>query len=75
MDDKRKVASGIHTGCEESFPLQRREVPDYLCGKISYELMQEPVVAPSGISYPFQKQLYCLCIYSVQYSVLNVTQL
>ena len=33
-------------------PLQRREVPDYLCGKISYELMQEPVVAPSGISYP-----------------------
>ena len=36
----------------EQSPLQRREVPDYLCGKISYELMQEPVVAPSGISYP-----------------------
>ncbi|XP_065911680.1 E3 ubiquitin-protein ligase CHIP-like [Dysidea avara] len=30
---------------------KRREVPDYLCGKISYELMEEPVVAPSGISY------------------------
>ena len=52
----RYTTPDIHVSCdvfEESFPLQRREVPDYLCGKISYELMQEPVVAPSGISYPF----------------------
>ena len=30
---------------------QRREVPDYLCGKISFELLKEPVITPSGITY------------------------
>jgi len=28
-----------------------RDVPDYLCGKISFELMREPVITPSGITY------------------------
>ena len=45
---------------DQSFPLnlfstfikfQKREVPDYLCGKISFELMREPVITPSGITY------------------------
>ena len=31
--------------------LQKREVPDYLCGKISFELMRDPVITPSGITY------------------------
>lgn len=26
-------------------------MPDYLCGKISFELMREPVITPSGITY------------------------
>lgn len=30
---------------------QKREVPDYLCGKISFEILQEPVITPSGITY------------------------
>ncbi|KAL5481325.1 hypothetical protein EMCRGX_G021461 [Ephydatia muelleri] len=30
---------------------KRREVPDYLCGQISYELMTDPVITPSGITY------------------------
>ncbi|CAG2162769.1 unnamed protein product [Oppiella nova] len=30
---------------------QKREVPDYLCGKISFEIMRDPVVTPSGITY------------------------
>jgi len=30
---------------------RKREVPDYLCGKISFELMKEPVITPSGITY------------------------
>ncbi|XP_006823844.1 E3 ubiquitin-protein ligase CHIP-like [Saccoglossus kowalevskii] len=30
---------------------KKREVPDYLCGKISFELMREPVITPSGITY------------------------
>jgi STIP1 family protein 1 len=28
-----------------------RDVPDHLCGKISFELMHEPVITPSGITY------------------------
>ncbi|KAJ6220924.1 hypothetical protein RDWZM_006736 [Blomia tropicalis] len=35
IDDKRK----------------NREVPDFLCGKISFEIMQDPVITPSGITY------------------------
>lgn len=30
---------------------QRREVPDYLCGKISFDLLKDPVITPSGITY------------------------
>lgn len=30
---------------------KKREVPDYLCGKISFELLRDPVVTPSGITY------------------------
>ncbi|KAK2571952.1 E3 ubiquitin-protein ligase CHIP [Acropora cervicornis] len=29
----------------------KREVPDYLCGRISFELMKDPVITPSGITY------------------------
>ena len=31
--------------------LQKRDVPDFLCGKISFELMRDPVITPSGITY------------------------
>ncbi|CAB4014070.1 E3 ubiquitin- ligase CHIP-like [Paramuricea clavata] len=30
---------------------KQREVPDYLCGKISFEIMKDPVITPSGITY------------------------
>lgn len=30
---------------------RKRDVPDYLCGRISFELMREPVITPSGITY------------------------
>ena len=40
--------------CSLLFFLQKREVPDYLCGRISFELMKDPVITPSGITYPFQ---------------------
>ena len=33
------------------FFFQKREVPDYLCGQISFELMKDPVITPSGITY------------------------
>lgn len=30
---------------------KKREIPDYLCGKISFELMHDPVITPFGITY------------------------
>ncbi|XP_013771924.1 E3 ubiquitin-protein ligase CHIP-like [Limulus polyphemus] len=30
---------------------RKRDVPDYLCGKISFEVMRDPVITPSGITY------------------------
>lgn len=33
---------------------RKRSVPDYLCGKISFEIMHEPVITPSGITYDRQ---------------------
>ena len=45
---------GLMRGCSHLFFLQKREVPDYLCGRISFELMKDPVITPSGITYPFQ---------------------
>ncbi|CAI2317427.1 unnamed protein product [Caenorhabditis sp. 36 PRJEB53466] len=30
---------------------QNREIPEVLCGKITLELMKEPVIVPSGITY------------------------
>ncbi|KRY71023.1 Mitochondrial chaperone BCS1 [Trichinella pseudospiralis] len=30
---------------------RKRDIPDYLCGKISFELMRDPVITPSGITY------------------------
>merc|ERR1712059_41748 len=29
----------------------KREVPEYLCGKISFEIMKDPVITPSGVTY------------------------
>ena len=31
--------------------MQKREVPDYLCGKISFDIMKDPVITPSGMTY------------------------
>uniref|UniRef100_A0A0M3I422 E3 ubiquitin-protein ligase CHIP n=1 Tax=Ascaris lumbricoides TaxID=6252 RepID=A0A0M3I422_ASCLU len=30
---------------------RKREVPDFLCGKISFEMLRDPVITPSGITY------------------------
>jgi len=30
---------------------RKRDVPDYMCGKISFEILREPVITPSGITY------------------------
>ncbi|KAL3098057.1 hypothetical protein niasHS_002179 [Heterodera schachtii] len=33
---------------------RKRDLPDYLCGKISFELLKDPVITPSGITYDRQ---------------------
>jgi len=30
---------------------QKRDVPDFMCGKISFEILRDPVITPSGITY------------------------
>ncbi|CAG0897477.1 unnamed protein product [Cyprideis torosa] len=30
---------------------KKREVPDYLAGRISFEILQDPVITPSGVTY------------------------
>lgn len=30
---------------------KKRDVPDHLCGKISFEIMRDPVITPCGITY------------------------
>jgi len=30
---------------------RRREVPDYLMNNITFEMLRDPVIAPSGITY------------------------
>lgn len=57
LDDRRRVSKletiflAHKTLTSILFPLQKREVPDYLCGKISFEILTDPVITPSGITY------------------------
>jgi len=47
---KRKITSVLHHLGSSVF-FQKRDVPDYLCGKISFEILRDPVITPSGITY------------------------
>ncbi|CAK8682420.1 unnamed protein product [Clavelina lepadiformis] len=63
IDERRKVGDVIITlllfVCSnyyitfdsDDITIQKRDVPDYLCGKISFEIMKDPVITPSGITY------------------------
>lgn len=57
IDDNRRVSSIIFITQVNLYlipfliALQKRDVPDYLCGKISFEILSEPVITPSGITY------------------------
>nr|XP_020443584.1 E3 ubiquitin-protein ligase CHIP-like [Monopterus albus]XP_020443585.1 E3 ubiquitin-protein ligase CHIP-like [Monopterus albus] len=37
--------------CQVDENRKKREIPDFLCGKISFELMREPCITPSGVTY------------------------
>ena len=59
------------------FALQTREVPDYLCGKISFEIMKDPVITPSGITYDKKdieehlQVIYCIVLILFMLSFLH----
>lgn len=62
-ESKKEAASDVEQQCENygtelnslfakiDDRRRKREVPDYLCGKISFEILQDPVMTPSGITY------------------------
>uniref|UniRef100_A0A095A7J5 E3 ubiquitin-protein ligase CHIP n=1 Tax=Schistosoma haematobium TaxID=6185 RepID=A0A095A7J5_SCHHA len=37
--------------CKVDERRKKREIPDYLCGRISFDLMRDPVITPCGITY------------------------
>ncbi|XP_078125920.1 E3 ubiquitin-protein ligase CHIP-like isoform X2 [Sander vitreus] len=43
--------SRIQHNPNEIHTKHKREIPDFLCGKISFELMREPCITPSGVTY------------------------
>ena len=50
---ERFVPIVVYANCKVSV-FQKREVPDYLCGKLSFDLMKDPCITPSGVTYPTQ---------------------
>lgn len=48
-DEKMREVHKLFEDADKS--RKQREVPEYLIGKISFELMKDPVIAPSGITY------------------------
>ncbi|RKP11119.1 U-box domain-containing protein [Thamnocephalis sphaerospora] len=62
-DDRREAAAAIndehdqrlaqleHVFEQANENARKRDVPDYFCDKISFSLMHDPVITPSGITY------------------------
>jgi len=50
-DHEMKLSELNRLFAENDSRRKKQEIPDYLCGKISFELMSDPVITPSGITY------------------------
>ncbi|KAH8246738.1 hypothetical protein KR038_002767 [Drosophila bunnanda] len=48
-DDHVQELNNIFSKVDER--RRKRDVPDFLCGKISFEILTDPVITPSGITY------------------------
>ncbi|ESO87455.1 hypothetical protein LOTGIDRAFT_127906 [Lottia gigantea] len=48
---KKKITELNRLFSEVDERRRKRDVPDVLCGKISFEVMRDPVITPSGITY------------------------
>lgn len=56
LEEKNNHYDSLQEKLEELFKKsensrKNRDIPDVLCGKISFELVREPVITPSGITY------------------------
>uniref|UniRef100_A0A3B4G5R1 E3 ubiquitin-protein ligase CHIP n=1 Tax=Pundamilia nyererei TaxID=303518 RepID=A0A3B4G5R1_9CICH len=49
--EEKSDDSRVRQRLNEIHTKHKREIPDFLCGKISFELMREPCITPSGITY------------------------
>lgn len=49
LDNRLKEINELFSQVDER--RKRREVPEHLCGKISFEILRNPVITPSGITY------------------------
>ncbi|XP_067622245.1 E3 ubiquitin-protein ligase CHIP isoform X2 [Eurosta solidaginis] len=48
-DDRIKELNNVFAKVDDK--RRKRDIPDYLCGKISFEILTDPVITPSGITY------------------------
>lgn len=49
IEEKKQTLDDMFTQVDER--RKKRDVPEVLCGKISFEIMKDPVITPSGITY------------------------
>ncbi|KAH3861330.1 E3 ubiquitin-protein ligase CHIP-like [Dreissena polymorpha] len=51
-EEQDKRTAEVHElFCQVDERRKKRDVPDCLCGRISFEVMRDPVITPSGITY------------------------
>jgi STIP1 family protein 1 len=55
LETDRSVAEVSNLFAKVDDRRQKRDVPDFLCGKISFEILKEPVITPSGMSTKFKQ--------------------
>lgn len=73
QDSKTAELNDLFTQVDER--RRMRDVPDYLCGKISFELLKDPVITPSGITYDrkdIEEHLHVCLTYIIDLHCQNV---
>ena len=67
LETDRSVAEVSNLFAKVDDRRQKRDVPDFLCGKISFEILKEPVITPSGTTTKLQNILGSRYRYQYRY--------
>ena len=67
LETDRSVAEVSNLFAKVDDRRQKRDVPDFLCGKISFEILKEPVITPSGTTTKIQNILGSRYRYQYRY--------